>query len=207
MTLCKWRSSSTQLLQTIPEELKESGDLHISLDPTACSKELGIYWNTTSDTLHVATPTLTDTGTPTKRQVASAVARAFDVLGWFAPATITVKILLQQLWEKKISWDEKIPEVLLKPWELWKTELPSLTLHPIPRRLSQHSEPVISRQLHGFCDASTAAYGGVIYLRMLHANTSVSVSLVTAKTSNLGSISCLSLQVLSQTWVFSQSLF
>ena len=179
MTLQKWRSSSTQLLQTIPEELKEAGDLHISSEPTTCPKALGIYWNTTHDTLHVATLDLTDSGTPTKRQVASAVARTFDVLGWFAPATITIKILLQQLWEKKISWDEKIPDDLIK---MWKTELPSLTQHPIPRRLSQHTEPVISQQLHGFCDASTAAYGGVIYLRLLHANTSVSVSLVTAKT-------------------------
>ena len=182
MTLQKWRSSSIQLLQTIPEELKEAGDLHISSEPTACPKALGIYWNTTHDTLHVATPDLTDSGTPTKRQVASAVARTFDVLGWFAPASITIKILLHQLWEKKISWDEKIPDDLIKTWEVWKTELPSLAQHPIPRRLSQHTEPVISRKLHSFCDASTAAYGGVIYLRLLHANTSISVSLVTAKT-------------------------
>ena len=104
------------------------------------------------------------------------------MLGWFASATITVKILLQQLWERKISWDERIPNDLIRTWEVWKGELPALTQHPIPRRLAQYTEPVISKQLHGFCDASTSAYGGVIYLRLLHSDTSVSVSLVTAKT-------------------------
>ncbi len=94
MTLRKWRSSSDQLLQTIPENLKELSDLHITSSPTDCSKTLGIHRNTSSDTLHVATPKLLESVIPTKRQIASAVARTFDVLGWFAPATITVKILL-----------------------------------------------------------------------------------------------------------------
>ena len=182
MTLRKWRSSSKQLLQTIPHDIKESGDLHISTSLTECSKALGFYWNTSTDTLHVSTPDLADSGTPTKRQVASAVARTFDVLGWFSPATVTIKILLQQLWERKIDWDERIPDELTKTWDVWKDELSMLTRHPIPRRLAQFSEPVISRQLHGFCDASTAAYGGVVYLRLLHTDTSVSVSLVTSKT-------------------------
>ena len=110
MTLRKWRSSSEPLLETIPEEIKETGDLHIASDPTECSKALGIYWNTSTDTLHVATPDLADNGVPTKRQVTSAVARTFDILGWFSPATITIKILLQQLWERKVGWDEKIPK-------------------------------------------------------------------------------------------------
>ena len=96
--------------------------------------------------------------------------------------TELILILLQQLWERKIDWDERIPDELTKTWDVWKDELTMLTQHPIPRRLAQFSEPVISRQLHGFCDASTVAYGGVIYLLLLHTDTSVSVSLVTSKT-------------------------
>ena len=34
MTLRKWRSSSTEVLVSIPEELKEKEDLHISTDTT-----------------------------------------------------------------------------------------------------------------------------------------------------------------------------
>ena len=131
----------------------------------------------------MATPELKEEGAPpTKRQVASAVARTFDVLGWFAPATVTLKILLQKIWERKLGWDETIPTELEGVWSAWKEELPLLTQQAIPRRHSQSEQEVIDRQLHGFCDASTAAYGGVIYIRTLHADTSVSIALITAKT-------------------------
>ena len=55
MTLRKWRSNSDKLLSTIPEALKEAGNLHLTTNSTECPKALGIYWNTIKDTLHVAT--------------------------------------------------------------------------------------------------------------------------------------------------------
>ena len=53
---------------------------------------------------------------------------------------------------------------------------------PVPRRYSTHDLPVIQRQLHGYCDASKAAYGAVVYIHLLHEDSTVSVSLVTPKT-------------------------
>ncbi len=50
-------------------------------------------------------------------------------------------------------------------------QLPSLTNHPIRRYVATSPEDVIDRQLHGFGDASTVAYGGVVYLRLLHSDT------------------------------------
>ena len=41
---------------------------------------------------------------------------------------------------------------------------------------------MIQRQLHGYCDASQEAYGAVVYIRLLHEDSTVSVSLVTSKT-------------------------
>ena len=41
---------------------------------------------------------------------------------------------------------------------------------------------VASTQLHGFIDASGAAYAGVVYLRMVGSEGGVHVSLVMAKT-------------------------
>ncbi len=76
-----------------------------------------------------------------------------------------------------LGWDETLPPSLLPTWDRWKEELPLLTAYPIPRRYSKHDSPVISVQLHGFSDASQAAYGGVVYLLILHRDASVIVAL------------------------------
>ena len=127
---------------------------------------------------YIGTPQLT-LERPTKRQVSSAVARTFDVQGWYSPATVVV---LQKVWRAGIGWDEAIDSELMETWTTWRQQLSSLTNHPIPRYVSDHPSPVIDRQLHGFCDASTVAYGGVVYLRLLHEDTSVSVRLMMSKT-------------------------
>ena len=101
MTLRKWRSNSSDLLISIPEQLKETSDLLISTELTLCLKILGIYWDTKKDLFHIATPSLTNIDIPTKRQVTSAASRVYDVLGWFSPAVLQMKILLQQLWQEK----------------------------------------------------------------------------------------------------------
>ena len=60
MTLRKWRTSSADLLQTIPEELRESDQYQVITAPADCHKALGIHWSTEEDTLHVSTPKLTE---------------------------------------------------------------------------------------------------------------------------------------------------
>ena len=55
MTLRKWRSSSVQLLESIPEELREKSNLHIIPAPGDCGKALRIHWDTDKDFLHVTT--------------------------------------------------------------------------------------------------------------------------------------------------------
>ena len=42
--------------------------------------------------------------------VVSDIAKSVDVLGWFSPTIVKVKILLQQLWELKVDWDSPIPQ-------------------------------------------------------------------------------------------------
>ncbi len=182
LTLRKWRSNSTELLASIPAELRETDNSELDISPSDCPKTLGLHWNSKSDTLHVCTPPLIESDPPTKREVASAVGKTFDVMGWYAPCTILIKILLQQLWKTKLGWDETLPPSLLPTWERWKEELPMLTTNPIPRRYTAKNSPPVSVQLHGFSDASQAAFGGVVYLRILHQDASVTVSLVTAKT-------------------------
>lgn len=72
MTLCKWRSSSQAVLDTIPQELKEADEVLTISSHEECSKALGIHRDNASDQLHVPTPQIDVCITATKRGVASA---------------------------------------------------------------------------------------------------------------------------------------
>ena len=67
-------------------------------------------------------PSPTPLETLTKQGLVSDVAKTFDILGWFSP-TIKAKILMQQLWELKIDWDDPVPECIHDAWLQWRTKL------------------------------------------------------------------------------------
>ena len=118
----------------------------------------------------------------TKRKLVSDIAKVFDVLGWFAPSTIKVKILLQRVWELGVEWDEPVPETILSVWKVWRLQLSLLKQVSISRCYFPKDAAIVSYQVHGFCDASEEAYSGVVYLRMLDLDGNVHVSLVMSKT-------------------------
>ena len=152
MTLRKWRSSSKELMDTVPANLQESQPTQHITSPHDCHKALGIHWDTTKDTFHVATPKLEDSATRTKRQVLSDVAKTFDVLGFFSPITVTLKVLLQKLWQLNLGWDDNIPTKLSGIWYTWRKELPLITSHPTQRFYHSPDRQVHHLQIHGFCD-------------------------------------------------------
>ena len=100
----------------------------------------------------------------------------------FSPAILWGKILLQRLWTTQTVWDDEIPTRLLPIWQSWQNQIPLLASHPVQRRYSQSDSPVLECKLHAFSDASSQGYGSVVYLQLRHADTSISVSLVTSKT-------------------------
>ena len=118
----------------------------------------------------------------TKRNIVSDVAKVFDALGLFSPATIKMKILLQRLWEIKLDWDDPVPNDVQEVWSQWRMELPSLSTIHIPRCYSPNGFYVTSMQLHGFSDASEEAYAGVVYLRLVDSKGNTHTSLVISKT-------------------------
>ena len=81
-----------------------------------------------------------------------------------------------------MDWDDPIRDNLARSWENWIRELPHIKDRGIPRRLFHNDKDIMEVQLHGISDASQSAYGGVIYLRTLYTDTSISVTLLTAKT-------------------------
>ena len=118
----------------------------------------------------------------TKRGIISDVARTFDVLGWLATTIIRMKILYQGLWEEKLDWDEVVPEPYLTMHRNWRTKLSVLTTKQIPRCYFETATKA-TVQLHGFSDASEAAYAAVVYIRTTYVDdTKPTCRPVTAKT-------------------------
>ena len=103
-----------------------------------------------------------------------------DVLRWFAPSTIKMKILLQQVWESGIGWYDLLPP-MYKSWLRWNSELHLLTKRHIPHYYYAKCAEIDSVQLHGFCDASEDACAGVVYIHGQDKYGNVYIS-VTSKT-------------------------
>jgi len=183
MWLRKWRSNDVRVIENVPSNMHKDGGCQIIAPPAECHKALGLHWNTGNDTLHVSTPTLNPEEKPTKRRILSDVAKTFDLLGWFAPCTIVVKVMLQDLWKLKLACDDIVPENIAKKWKAWRKELPLITSHPIPLRYHLvKGREIRSLQLHGFSDASDSACAGVVYLCAIYSDSSVSTSLLLSKT-------------------------
>ncbi len=183
MTLRKWRSNSLELRHRIPDHLLEKDSSSLTLTPSnQAPKALGIHWDVDKDTLHVSIPPITPSdATVTKRVIASGTAGVFDVLGLFAPAIIPARILFQETWKRSLPWDKPVPEDIRDRWDTWIHDLPSVNSLAIPRRLSPSQSSTVFQSLHGFCDASSVAYGVAIYLRTVSESGSISTTLVIAK--------------------------
>ena len=180
--LRKWNSSDPRVLQQIEPELRDTRAIrHISDPEASYTKTLGVEWNAVSDHFRLAVAELSSQNEMTKRALVSDIARTYDVLGWFAPAIITVKILLQRLWEERVQWDDTVPTEILQVWSQWRRELPILSRHHIPRCYFPKNTTITSTQLHGFSDASQLAYAGVVYVRTQDTQGKVKTSLVISK--------------------------
>ena len=71
---------------------------------------IGIEWNINLDHFHLTVAKLPPSHPITKCILASDLAKTFDVLRWFFPSIIKIKILLQRLWELKVCWDDPVPD-------------------------------------------------------------------------------------------------
>ncbi|XP_073967400.1 uncharacterized protein [Choristoneura fumiferana] len=117
----------------------------------------------------------------TKRNVLSDIASLFDPLGWLAPSIVIAKTFMQKLWTLGVSWDEELPEVLIKDWQTFRDEIPALTEVEVDRWIHT-KEDKNSIEVHGFCDASISAYAAVVYVRAIKPQGQIKVTLLTAKT-------------------------
>ena len=180
--LRKWNSNEPEVLNHLPAELKESQSTQTIAEDDQYTKTLGIEWNSVTDNFRITVTELDYRNTITKRMLISDVSKTFDVLGWFSPTIIKVKILFQRLWELKMDWDDPVPMEIQLPWSQWRSELPILSTRLIPRCYFPHDVSIEGTQLHGFSDASENAYSAVTYFRFEDTSGNIHISLITSKT-------------------------
>ena len=178
----KWRSSSPDVLKSIPLAALESiPDCKMLDSHSACyPKALGLVWDSRKDEMatHIE---VSQSYSSTKRGVVSDIARTFDVLGWLSPVILQMKVLYRSLWQRKLGWDQEVPPDLKRQHESWRKSLPLLADIRLPRHYCDGRKPQ-SLSLHGFSDASTKAFSAVVYLRAVYETGPPTSVLVLSKT-------------------------
>nr|CAI5844533.1 unnamed protein product [Callosobruchus analis] len=169
--LRKWQSNIPSLLSSNELPNKPFGK-------DVSQSTLGIVWNPVDDTIKYKVQEFNNTSI-TKRTILSIASQIFDPLGLLSPVIIIAKLIMQTLWQLKLSWDESIPLDLKTTWHNFSDHLSELNNLAIPRHvITSMSHPL---ELHGYADASERAYGCCVYLRSKNPDGTVRVNLLCAK--------------------------
>ena len=184
MELRKWKSNHPQLMERFIADKVASADQDKEFESEEAV--LGICWNNAGDyfTFHEkGILNSTSNIRPTKRNILSVAGTLYDPPGLMSPFLVRIKILIQQLWERGLEWDELIPKDLRVIWDEWKSELHLLGNIKIPRYVgSTHPASVTPIELHTFGDASEAAYASAAYLKSVDKEGTAYITLVYSKT-------------------------
>ncbi|XP_036322008.1 uncharacterized protein LOC118736009 [Rhagoletis pomonella] len=132
----------------------------INLDDTDYIKTLGLRWSPSTDDFFFCYNGPPVSRKTTKRSILSQIAALFDPLGLLNPLIVSGKILMQQLWEPKLDWDESVPQDIYTQWRAFQDHLCLINNIQIPRYVPINN----TTEIHAFADASTRAYGACIYL-------------------------------------------
>ena len=67
-------------------------------------------WHKTDDTIKTKIPEFILPDVVTKREILLCIAKLWDPMGILAPVTLKLRLLMQNLWETKLSWDDPVTE-------------------------------------------------------------------------------------------------
>lgn len=181
--LTKFLSNRREVLQAIPAKERASPTLDLDLDQLPINRTLGLCWDAETDEFYF---TSISTNKPaTKRGILSVVSSLFDPLGFLAPYVLPIKALLQELWQRKLGWDDEIQDQQLRVWQRWLKSLSQLSEVRISRCYFNTDMARTSMiELHLFSDASEIAYAASAYLRIVDDDGVISCTFIMGKCRN-----------------------
>lgn len=175
--LRKFASNAPEIISHLPSNLREAKSFAIAGEEDVGT--LCVRWFYLTDQFGLQPPQLTPPPL-TKRLLLSNIARIYDPMGWCSPVTITLKLMLKQLWHDKFDWDDPLSSQLSKQYSVFHDSIDTLTSIRVPRWSQTDEDAQVS--LHGYCDASEQAYAAVIYLRSQPTHGQTAVTLLISKT-------------------------
>jgi len=131
-------------------------------------KVLGLCWNVELDQISLCSkPELATHTAVTKREILRFTYSIFDPLGLVTPVTISAKLLLQDLWQDNVSWDAVLNESYQLKWASITADISLASQQCFPRQYipTLLTADSYTTALHVFADASTKAYGAVVYIQ------------------------------------------
>ena len=169
-------SNSPKVIEAIPTE-ERATEVVINNGQDPVIKTLGISWNSIEDLFTVTPSPVSPDFQTTKRNVLRKVATIFDPLGFVCPYVIVAKILLQELWMRGYDWDDEVQDEIANKIGVGSSSLKEVK---IPRCL-RSPEPVKSKRIVTFVDASQQAYGAAVYIRCKYHSDAVTSRFIAAK--------------------------
>lgn len=179
--LRKLSSNCPVLIEGLPQEIVDQTAYEFTTEMP--KKSLGILWDPTTDTFSFKVQRC-DSKFTTKRTILSEVSKLYDPISWLAPIITKAKSIIQKLWINGTDWDTPVDNGTQREWDSLCNNLHTIHQLKIDRWL-QCNEDI---ELHGFSDASEAAYGAVIYGKTTR-NGKVSITLLHAK-SKVAPVKC-----------------
>ena len=136
--LTKFISNNRSLLQALPTSniSPKLTEINLSVNGIPIERVFETLWTPETDKFHIKY-TLISVLT-TKRGILSLISSIFDPLGFITPALIEPKWIIQQLWKRKIDWDELLPSDLTKRWQKWLDNLPDVQNITLDRWINKH---------------------------------------------------------------------
>ncbi|XP_072177022.1 uncharacterized protein [Diadema setosum] len=180
--LTKWSSNNREVLNSIPKEdhAVEIKDLDLKKEILPTERALDVQWDPEKDRLGFKLKEKSRKAT--RRNILSVMSSVYDPFGIAAPYVLKAKMILQELCQAKLDWDQSIPEKQRKEWEHWMDELHNLEQVKIDRCLKpKNFGKVTNAHLHHFADSSKNGYGVVTYLRQINEDDEVHVAYVAGK--------------------------